>query len=118
MVPLRVVLLPPGQVTLKRAVLHGDGTGRVIETAAAAKADATAPVPGDGLVADEGAVGDGDGQPVRGINAAARAGQPPATDRLIAVERAATDREAAGQIENAAAEALATRRCRRGPGSG
>ena len=63
----------PRQVTLKRAVLHGDGTGRVIETAAAAKADATAPVPGDGLVADEGAVGDGDGQPVRGINAAARA---------------------------------------------
>src|SRR5262249_29612349 len=65
----RVVGSPGGRVAKKRIVLDGDGPGGDIEAAAAAEAVAAAPVPGDGLVADEGAVGDGDGQSVRRIDA-------------------------------------------------
>src|SRR5262249_30737060 len=98
-----VVEPPRGQVAQNRTVVARNGTGRDIESAAAAEADAAGPVSGDGLVADEGAIGDGDGQSVRRVNASApgRAAAG-AAERLIADEGAVADRQAAGQVEDAA----------------
>src|SRR5262249_37889016 len=104
----RVVGTTAGKVAQKETVVHRDGAGSVIESTATTEPVAAGPVPGDGLVADERAIRDPDVRCVRCIDAAApgRATACPA-DRLIGDECGAVDREAAGHIENAAAEPLA-----------
>src|SRR5262249_21933761 len=104
----RVVGTTAGKVAQKETVVHPDGAGSVIEPAATAEPVAAGPVPRDGLVADERAIRDPDVRCVGCVDAAAPGGATGcAADRLIGDERRAVDREAAGHIENAAAEPLA-----------
>ena len=113
---------PYRSVTGEGAVL--DREGSVISDAAAAAradkddgADYTA-VPSDGLVARKGAVGDGGGSG-SGIRDGPTCGVAPAAAApgFVTQERTVADGELTGNIQDGAADA-ASRRCRRGPGSG
>src|SRR5262245_55387793 len=95
----------------ENAVLDCRRCEEVVDTAAAADADAATPVSADGLVAEERAVRDGGGRAChQGADGAARRRATAwSAQALITDERATVDRETARQVEDARGEPSATR---------